>query len=123
MKNLSLIVSDADFARLMAMPPTPDLQDELDKATVVPGESIGRNVVTMGAQVSYRDLKTNQLRKIEIVFPEEADPAQGKISVIAPVGAALIGLSVGQEIQWHFPDGSVHRLVVEGVTQPPATAT
>lgn len=121
MENLNLIVSDADFARLMAMPPTPDLRDELDKATVLPIESIGRNVVTMGAQVSYRDLETNQLRKVEIVFPEEADPAQGKISVIAPVGAALIGLSVGQEIHWHFPDGSVHRLIVEGVTQPAAS--
>lgn len=120
MENFNVIVSDIDFARLMAIPPTPDLRDELDKATVVPNESIGRNVVTMGALVSYRDLRTNQLRKVEIVFPEEADPAQGKISVIAPVGAALIGLSVGQEIQWHFPDGNVHRLIVEGVTQPTA---
>lgn len=122
MENFNLIVSDADFARLKAMGLTPALRDELDKATVVPVESIGRDVVTMGAQVSYRDLKTNQLRKVEIVFPEEADPAQGKISVIAPVGAALIGLSVGQEIHWDFPDGSVHRLVVEGVAQPPAAA-
>lgn len=122
MENINLIVSDTDFARLMAMPPTPDLRDELDKATVLSGESIGRNVVTMGAQVSYRDLKTDQLRKVEIVFPEEADPAKGRISVIAPVGAALIGLSVGQEILWDFPDGSVHRLIVEGVIQT-ASAT
>lgn len=72
----------------------------------------------MGARVSYRDLRTNGLREVEIVFPEEANPAAGRVSVLAPVGAALIGLSVGQEIPWHFPDGSVHRLRVERVTRP-----
>lgn len=72
----------------------------------------------MGAEVAYRDLQTKQLRKVKIVFPEEADPALGQVSVLAPVGAALIGLSVGQEIYWDFPDGSVHRLVVESVSRP-----
>ena len=72
----------------------------------------------MGARVSYRDLETDRVREIEIVYPDEADLAKGRISVMAPVGAALIGLSVGHQIDWDFPDGSVHRLVVESVVQP-----
>lgn len=118
MTNSSLIISDLDFARLMSLRPPPELRDELERAIVVSEESIGADVVTMGAEVAYRDLQTKQLRKVKIVFPEEADPALGQVSVLAPVGAALIGLSVGQEIYWDFPDGSVHRLVVESVSRP-----
>ena len=118
MNNMNLTLSDIDYARLMGMQPPADLRAELERAIVIPKESIWPDVVTMGARVSYRDLETDRVREIEIVYPDEADLAKGRISVMAPVGAALIGLSVGHQIDWDFPDGSVHRLVVESVVQP-----
>lgn len=118
MENFNLVLSDVDFCRLMALPPPADLRAELERAFVVPKESIRPDVVTMGSRVSYRDQDTQVVREIEIVFPEEADLAKGRVSVVAPVGAALIGLSVGHQIEWDFPDGSVHWLVVERVIQP-----
>lgn len=63
------------------------------------------------------DERTGTQREIELVYPDEADPARGRISVLTPVGSALLGLRVGQEIPWDFPDGAVHRLKVAAVTQ------
>lgn len=117
MEELSLLVRDIDFARLMALRPPPNLRTELERAIVVPGESIPVNIVTMGARVRYRDQKTGHCREIELVYPDEADLDCGKISVLTPVGSALIGLGEGQEIDWHFPDGTPHRLKVMAVKQ------
>ena len=74
----------------------------------------------MNARCVYLDERLGTQREIELVFPEEADPAAGKVSVLTPVGSALIGLKVGQEIAWDFPDGSVRRLKVTGVCKTAA---
>lgn len=117
MQETNIIVSEVDFVRLMAIQPSPPLRAELERAIVIPVESIRTNVVTMNARVHYRDEKTGLDREVQIVFPDEADIAQGKVSVLAPVGAALIGLSVGQAIDWDFPDGTERRLTVIAVDQ------
>ncbi|MFA7290966.1 MAG: nucleoside diphosphate kinase regulator [Rhodocyclaceae bacterium] len=117
MEEFNLLVRDIDFARLMALRPPPNLRTELERAIVVPGDSIPVNIVTMGASVGYRDQKTGHCREIELVYPDEADLDSGKISVLTPVGSALIGLAEGQEIDWHFPDGTPHRLKVMSVKQ------
>jgi regulator of nucleoside diphosphate kinase len=117
MEELSLLVRDIDFARLMALQPPPNLRTELERAIVVPRDSIPVNIVTMGSWVRYRDQKTGLCREIELVYPDEADLDSGKISVLTPVGSALIGLGEGQEIDWHFPDGTPHRLKVMAVKQ------
>ena len=123
MQDVSLIISDWDFIRLMAMQPTPELRSELERAIVVPLESMRPDVVAMESLVCYRDFETDALRQVEIVYPEEADPAFGKVSVLAPVGAALIGLGEGQAIDWAFPDGKTRRLAVVAVRQKaPATS-
>lgn len=119
MQDQDLILSDHDFSRLMAMPLSDDLRAELDRAIVVPTKSISRQVVTLHARVEYRDEASGDCRGVEIVLPEEADPARGRVSVLAPVGAALIGLSVGQDIVWAFPDGSLRRLTVLDVFPAP----
>ena len=111
------VVSVADCMRLRQYPLSDELADELDRAIVVQMEHVPDDVVSMHARCAYIDEHTGTRREIELVYPDEADPAQGKISVLTPVGSALLGLRVGQEIPWDFPDGSIHRLKVASVTQ------
>lgn len=118
MQQTNLIISEMDFVRLMAIQPPPDLRAELERAIVIPDDSMKTDIVTMGSRVRYTEHETGNSREIEIVFPEEAEAAAGKVSVFAPVGAALIGLGIGQEIEWDFPGGSTRRLTVVEVIQP-----
>lgn len=115
MQENDLILSDHDFARLMAMVLPEELRNELERAIVVPSDLIALDVVSIHSRVSYRDMASGASREVEIVLPEAADASLGKVSVLAPVGAALIGLRTGQEIEWIFPDGQLRRLRVLGV--------
>ena len=72
------------------------LAREMDRARVVSDDTELRSVVRMGCHVSYRDERTGDVREVELVYPHEADISQGRVSILTPVGAALIGLSVGQ---------------------------
>ena len=110
-----LIMSDRDFVRLMALNPEPRLRAELEGAIIVPRETVPHDVVRMNSRIRYLDESTGQRNEIEIVYPSDADPRAGKVSVLAPVGSALIGLSVGQQIDWDFPNGRSIRLRVEEV--------
>ena len=114
-----LILTDHDFVRLMALQPDPRLRAELERAIVVPPETIPAQVVTMHSRVRYLDESSGERREIQVVYPEEADLAEGKVSVFAPVGAALLGLSVDQAIEWDFPGGGKRRLRVEEVVDQP----
>ena len=114
-----LILTDHDFVRLMALQPDPRLRAELERAIVVPPEPIPAQVVTMHSRVRYLDESSGERREIQVVYPEEADLAEGKVSVFAPVGAALLGLSVDQAIEWDFPGGGKRRLRVEEVVDQP----
>ncbi|NHC05968.1 regulator of nucleoside diphosphate kinase [Azonexus fungiphilus] len=122
MQQTNLIISESDFVRLMSIQPPPDLRAELERAIVIPDESMNPDIVTMGSRVRYTEHETGNSREVEIVFPDEAAPGAGKVSVFAPVGAALIGLGVGHEIDWDFPGGSTRRLTVVEVIQPASTA-
>lgn len=111
------VVCSADYVRLRQYALSDELAEELDRAIVVEMEQVPMDVVTMHTRCTYIDQGIGTQREIELVFPDEADPAMGKISVLTPVGSALIGLRVGQEIAWEFPDGSMRRLKVASVTQ------
>lgn len=114
------VLSLEDYARLREYALNDELADELDRAIVVQKEQVPEDVVTMNVRCVYLDERLGTQREIELVFPEEADPAAGKVSVLTPVGSALIGLRVGQDIAWDFPDGSVRRLKVTGVRKSAA---
>jgi regulator of nucleoside diphosphate kinase len=88
------------------------LQQELDRAEVLPGSDVPADVVTLDVPVRYRDETAGESRVVTLVYPHEADVARGRISVVAPVGAALLGLSAGQSIDWEFPGGALRRLRV-----------
>ncbi len=94
-----------------------ELQAEMDRAQVLPGSSVPDNVVQMGSTVEFRSDSAQQ-RRVTLVFPGEADIAQNKISILTPIGAALIGLSTGQSIAWLTRDGRRHKLTVVSVGQP-----
>lgn len=119
MKPDYLILTDNNFVRLMALQPGPHLRPELERAIVVPPSTVPANVVTMHSRVRYLDEASGERREIQVVYPGEADLAQGKVSVFAPVGAALLGLAVGQAIEWDFPGGARRRLRVEEIVSQP----
>lgn len=95
------------------------LADELERTEVVPADRIAGNVVTMNSRVVFRDEETGETREASLVYPAESDPEKGRISVLAPIGSALLGLAVGQTIDWPLPRDRTKRLrIVEIVYQP-----
>lgn len=97
------------------------LQAELDRAVVVPPREVTPDVVTMRSTVELTDLDTGETETHTLVFPEEADIDQGKLSVLAPIGTAVLGCRVGDEFEWQVPAG-VRRLRVAGVLYQPEAA-
>lgn len=98
------------------------LELELDRAQVLPREDMPANVVTMGSKVVFEDVDTGSRRTAVLVYPEEADVARSRISVLAPVGTALLGLAVGESISWPVPNGRARTLRVVSIeNQPEAT--
>ncbi|HWW57307.1 MAG TPA: nucleoside diphosphate kinase regulator [Sphingopyxis sp.] len=94
------------------------LLGEIDRATICSAESMPANVVTMGSQVTFLDEKSGAERTVSIVYPGEADISGGRISIMTPIGAGLIGLSIGQSIQWPDRNGVEHKLTIIAVQQP-----
>ncbi len=90
---------------------------ELDRARIVADGRISINTVRMGSGLRFTS-DLGEDRSVTLVFPDKADIAANRISILTPIGAALIGLSAGQSIDWTARDGRVHRLTVESVTPP-----
>ncbi len=121
--NDRCIIGRNDFQLLHALTDSHLLADDLDKADVVDSDRVPANIVTMNSRVVFDDQATGRRREVTIVLPKDADPVSGRVSVLAPVGTALLGLAEGQTIVWPFPDGSHRRLrVVEVLYQPEADA-
>lgn len=114
----SLMVSEFDFQVLAELIDEHEhaargLAQEVERAVIVP--SVPADVVALGARVRYLDQDRGDERVVWVVHPDEAAPAAGRISVLAPLGTALIGLRVGQRIEW--PTGG-KRLEVVAVDHP-----
>lgn len=121
----AIIVSVTDHHRLLGLAEAaegriPDvasvLQSEMERAHVVAADEVPDNVVRMGSIVEF-SADAGQRRRVTLVYPVEADIAEGRISILTPIGAALIGLSQGQSIAWTARDGRRHRLTVLEVRQ------
>jgi regulator of nucleoside diphosphate kinase len=99
------------------------LEAELDRATVVERERIPRDVVTIGSRVTFEEERSGHVREVVLAYPSDADASAGRISVLAPVGAALLGLRVDDVIEWPLPGGRTARIRIRSVEPaPPATA-
>jgi regulator of nucleoside diphosphate kinase len=94
------------------------LEEELERAEVVQQKDIPADVITMRSMVRLKDLDTSEEVTYQLMFPTEANFDEGKISVLAPIGTAMIGYRHGDVIEWEVPSG-VRRLRVEEVLYQP----
>jgi regulator of nucleoside diphosphate kinase len=99
-----------------------DLYEEIEQARIVDEDHIDPNVVTMEAKVRVRDSETGAFADYVVVPPDRAELSAGRISVLAPLGTALLGYREGDEVEWQMP-GGVRRLRIERVSQPERAAS
>lgn len=107
---LSSLRSDPRSARLIAR-----LQTELERAVVLPERP--PQCVGLGSTADVRDLESGDLDRFTLTLPEQADASRGRLSLLAPLGTAILGFSEGDDFAWEMP-GGLRRLRIERVTQP-----
>ncbi len=127
-KQSKIILTSQDFDRLEALlaslpanafPGKAALQAELERAEIVEPEKVPPDVVTMNSTVRFQILESGEEFLLTLVYPKDVQGQADRISVLAPVGSALLGLSVGDELEWPRPGGGVSTVkVVEVVYQP-----
>jgi regulator of nucleoside diphosphate kinase len=124
----TIILSAEDYERLFTLAHAvrkrmPDLADvlaeEIARARVLAKGEHPQHIVCMNSEVEFRDDTTGKIQKVTLVYPEEADISKRKISVLTPVGTALIGLRDGDSIIWETPNGESRQLTVLSVREPP----
>jgi regulator of nucleoside diphosphate kinase len=112
-------IANAGKMSRRAPPAAEMLVDELVRATVVTPESIPPSVVTMHSRVEFQDDATGQVSRLTLVYPGEEGAERRLVSVLTPIGAALIGLSEGQSIRWRAATGETGGLTVLRVLAQP----
>ena len=90
---------------------------EIERGELHDAASLPKDVVTLGADVDFVDEKTRQLRKVQLVLPGKANIAEGRISILTPMGAALYGLRAGDSINWPDLGGNERRITLVRVVQ------
>lgn len=98
------------------------LAGELTRASLVASEDIPPNVVTMNSKIRVRDLDSAEELTFTLSWPDRANPGDGLINVLAPLGMALLGCRVGEEVEWPVP-GGMRRLCVDEVLFQPEKET
>lgn len=124
----NIILSTTDAERLERLldaideaefPGKADLEAELSRAIVVDAKEIPPKVVTMRSTVKFRIESSSEERCLTLVYPSDVDESGRTISILAPVGSALLGLSEGDEIDWPKPGGGTLRVRIDEVTYQP----
>lgn len=122
-----IYLSNEDYSKLrLLLGATPSngnarlqkLREELDRAVVVDPSALPANVVTLDSTVQYEDVGTGEVEEYTITFPDRANIEQKRLSILAPIGTALIGCRVGDTVNWSTP-GGVRQLKINRVTQRP----
>lgn len=125
----TIVVTAQDSERLRQIitthntPAAERLDMELSRAQIVPQNEVSRDVVTMNSDVVYENVSQHTERTVRIVYPEDANSERGWISVLAPLGSALLGLRVGQEIEWPTPTRVCRYRVIAVPRQPESSGT
>lgn len=128
MNHRTIYITNTDMRRLQPLIETMKssrddlrgLQAELEHARVVAPAEVPPDVITMNSKARLRDLETGEEVTYTLVFPDQANIEQGRISVVAPVGTAMLGHRVGDEFEWEVPAGPVRLRVEEVLYQPEA---
>lgn len=124
-------ITSSDYDRLDTMlqrpqyrhlPAAAALRQELERAEVVEPEQMPAGVITMHSTARCVEEGEGREYELTLVYPTEADGTAGRVSILAPVGTAMLGLAAGQEIDWPGPGGQVLRLRVREVTYQPEAA-
>ena len=133
MKKRTIFINAFDKKRLMSLIENsnylnnPDknylneLEKELNRGNIVEPKDIPKDVITMNSKVLLKDLDSGEKMKYTLVFPDIADISKNKISILAPIGTALIGYKVGDIIEWEVPAG-LRKLKVEKILYQPEAA-
>lgn len=132
MNNQPIYVTREDYSKLRLLieaiagptvggKPIQKLRAELDRAMVVDPSAIPPTVVTMNSRVEIEDLSTGEVDDYILTFPERANVEQKMLSVLAPIGTAILGYREGDEVSWSTP-GGIRQLKIRRVVQPDATA-
>lgn len=107
-----IIVASEDHSRLLLLLASTNasgvaeqLETELERARVLPLSEVPDDVAVMNCELEYEDVGTQQRRRLQLVYPQDAELEAGRVSILAPLGCALLGLRVGQQIDWHMPGG------------------
>ena len=130
-KEATIYITEVDLDRLRKLielsrnsqmswnkPYLQKLADELERAEVVDPRAIPKDTITMMSTARLKDLDSGKEMIYSLVVPHEADVSEGRISILAPVGTAMIGYRVGDVIEWEVPSG-LRRLKVEDVLYQP----
>ncbi|MEZ4871138.1 MAG: nucleoside diphosphate kinase regulator [Bdellovibrionales bacterium] len=120
-----LVILKNDFERLISLVNTVQnetselLEDELNRAKIVDRNSLPSDIVTMNSIVTFRDEAADKELTMKLVYPNDVNEKDGvqRVSILAPVGAALIGLRVGGSIDWPLPSGKIKKLRVLSVKE------
>lgn len=127
----NIIITSRDAARLETLleglpagsfPGHKALEDELYRATLVAPEEIPPTVVTMNSTVRFAVLPSGVEHRLKLVYPGKTDASDDTVSILAPVGSALLGLAEGDEIHWPNPNGGTLHIVVHKVEAQPERA-
>jgi regulator of nucleoside diphosphate kinase len=95
-----------------------DLREELERAAVVDSHEVLGDVITMNSTVRLRDLDNDEVLEVTLVYPQDADADEQRVSVLAPVGTAIIGYQKGDTVEWPVPAGIIRLKVEEVIYQP-----
>ena len=130
-KKMSITLSRLDVERIEGLLDAPELRDspvaarlraEFDRADIVEPAQMPHDVVSMNSSADCVDESNGKHHTLTLVYPKDADANAGRISVLAPVGSALLGLRVGQRIDWPGQAGKTHRLKVTAIHYQPEAA-
>ena len=122
----SVLVGERDYNRIQAVLKSADptqeslLYAEIDAANVVPDAELPNDVVTMHSVITFIDLESERESTFHLVYPHEVEGNPKRVSILAPIGAALIGLKVGESIEWPLPNNKRKMLKVVSVEAMPA---
>ena len=114
----------ARLSRLLDAQPAPGeaLADTLDLSELVDPREIGADIVTMNSRVLLAEGGTASPQELTLCYPEQAQPSVGRVSVLSPVGASLLGAQVGRTVQWTLPGGMARQAVVQALLYQPEAA-
>ncbi|MGE5375461.1 MAG: nucleoside diphosphate kinase regulator [Bacteroidota bacterium] len=119
--RLQKLILDAQATEYRKSEYIEKLRTELNREIIVKPHEIPPSVVTMNSTIELLDLDTHELETYTLVFPEDADLSKGRISILAPIGTAMLGYEIGDVFEWDVPAGKRHLRVERIIYQPEAS--